>query len=119
MKAILTRQTSRPEADNPNHHIWNNNGTWWCHFTVHHADYTAERVRVSLHTRDQAEARQRRDFIMAGTSSIVATWPQGAVNAARRKSGDDGGGAPDCRPIAVPADDVSDVPPRRHAGAHF
>lgn len=119
MKAILTKKTNRPEADNPDHHIWNNNGTWWCHFTVHHADYTAERVRVSLHTRDLMEARQRRDFIMAGTSSIVAKLPQGTINGARRKSGDDGGGAPGCHPSAAPATAVSDVPRLRHAGAHF
>lgn len=119
MKDILTQQTSRPEAGNPDHHIWNNNGTWWCHFTVHHADYTAERVRVSLHTRDLTEARQRRDFIMAGTGAIVAKLPRGAVNGARRKSGGGDDGAPGCRPNAVPADDVSVVPPLRHAGAHF
>lgn len=60
---------------NPDHHIWNNNGTWWCHFTVHNPDYTKERVRVSLHTKDRVEARQRRDFIMRGTSAIVTTLP--------------------------------------------
>jgi len=60
---------------NPDHHIWNNNGTWWCHFTVHNPDHTKERVRVSLHTKDRDEARERRDFIMRGTSAIVATLP--------------------------------------------
>ena len=25
---------------NPDHNIWNNNGTWWLHATVHHPDYT-------------------------------------------------------------------------------
>lgn len=58
---------------NLDHHIWNNNGTWWAHFTVHHPDHTKERVRVSLHTKDRNEARRRRDFIMRGTASIVAT----------------------------------------------
>lgn len=58
---------------NPDHNIWNNNGTFWCHFTVHNPDYTKERVRVSLHTKDRDEARQRRDFIMRGTSAIVTT----------------------------------------------
>lgn len=61
---------------NPDHHIWNNNGTWWCHFTVHNPDHTKERVRVSLHTKNRDEARQRRDFIMRGTSAIVATLPR-------------------------------------------
>lgn len=118
MKAILTQPTSRLEADNPDHHIWNNNGTWWCHFTLHHADYTAERVRVSLHTRDLVEARRRRDFIMAGTSSIVSKLPKGSINAAREKSVVVADGAPGFRPIAVQVDDVSVSPPLRHAGAH-
>ena len=60
---------------NPDHHIWNNNGTFWCHFTVHNPDYTKERVRVSLRTKDRNEARQRRDFIMRGTSAIVTMLP--------------------------------------------
>lgn len=50
---------------NPNHHLWNNRGTWWCHFTIHRADYTAERIRVSLRTRDLEEARERRDELFA------------------------------------------------------
>jgi hypothetical protein len=58
---------------NPDHHIWNNNGTWWCHFTVHNPDYTKERVRVSLHTKDRHEARRRRDFIMRGSAAIAGS----------------------------------------------
>jgi len=48
-----------------NHHIWNNNGTWWVHYTVHLPDYTARRVRRSLRTRDPAEARRLRDELLA------------------------------------------------------
>ncbi len=44
-----------------NHHLWNNNGTWWLHYTVHLPDYTHARIRRSLKTRDVQEARQRRD----------------------------------------------------------
>lgn len=33
---------------NLNHHLWNNNGTWWCHYTVHTADYQKLPVRRSL-----------------------------------------------------------------------
>lgn len=47
-----------------NHHIWNNNGTWWVHYTVHLSDYTARRVRQSLRTRNVAEARRRRDELL-------------------------------------------------------
>ena len=53
----------RINRSNPNHHLWNNNGKWWCHLTTHNPDYTAERHRVPLHTRDLAEARIRRDAL--------------------------------------------------------
>ena len=55
----------RVDGTNRFHHLWNNNGTWWCHFTVHKADYTAERVRVSLKTGDAEEACRRRDRLFA------------------------------------------------------
>jgi len=55
----------RVDDGNPNHHLWNNRGTWWCHFTLHKPDYTAERVRVSLKTRDLDLARIRRDTLLA------------------------------------------------------
>jgi len=54
---------------NPNHHLWNNRGTWWCHFTIHREDYTAERVRVSLKTKDVEIARSRRDELFAAKFS--------------------------------------------------
>lgn len=56
---------SRGGKDNPDHHLWNNRGTWWCHFTLHRPDYTSERIRVSLKTRDLIIARQRRDELLA------------------------------------------------------
>ena len=55
----------RVNRKNTNHHIWNNNGKWWCHFTVHKPNYTSERHRISLHTHDVREARQLRDIILA------------------------------------------------------
>ena len=55
---------TRSNPENLNHHLWNNRGTWWVHFTVHRDDYTAERVRVSLRTRDVEEARRRRDEVL-------------------------------------------------------
>ena len=57
--------SARTSLENPDHHLWNNRGTWWCHFTLHRADYTAERVRVSLRTRDVTVARGRRDELLA------------------------------------------------------
>ena len=53
----------RVNSANPDHHLWNNNGTWWCHFTVHESDHTKERVRISLKTADLKEARRRRDHV--------------------------------------------------------
>lgn len=55
---------TRIDRGNPDHHLWNNRGTWWCHFTLHRPDYTAERVRVSLRTREVGEARLRRDELL-------------------------------------------------------
>jgi len=59
------RLAVRVDRSNPDHHLWNNRGTWWCHFTLHRPDYTAQRVRVSLKTRDRREARARRDELLA------------------------------------------------------
>lgn len=57
---------------NPNHNIWNNNGTFWCHYTVHHADHTKQRIRVSLGTKDIEIARALRDLIMGGQHFVAA-----------------------------------------------
>ena len=51
----------RVDQQNPLHHLWNNNGTWWCHLTVHSTDNRKERVRLSLKTRDVEVAKARRD----------------------------------------------------------
>ena len=55
----------RVNRNNPNHHLWNNNGKWWCHLTVHNSDYTSERKRIPLYTRDIKSARIRRDELIA------------------------------------------------------
>lgn len=71
----MTKTAAAPA--NQNHHLWNNNGTYWCHFTVHPADYTKRRVRVSLHTSDLVEARRRRDALLASVPMIVNRTPRG------------------------------------------
>lgn len=48
---------------NPDHHIWDNNGVWWCHLTVHQTGYRKARIRVSLGTKCREEARLRRDIL--------------------------------------------------------
>lgn len=51
---------------NPDHHLWNNNGTWWCHYTVHPTPFTTQRMRASLGTKDKLQARVRRDQVLFG-----------------------------------------------------
>jgi hypothetical protein len=48
-------------ADNPNHHLWNNHGTWFLHYTAYPTPFTKERIRRSLGTKDVLAARSRRD----------------------------------------------------------
>lgn len=55
----------RTNEANPNHHLWNNHGTWWCHFTLHENGLTKHRQRLSLRTGDLEQARQRRDELLA------------------------------------------------------
>ena len=57
---------------NPDHNIWNNNGTWWCRYAVHNDNRTKDLVRASLGTKDVAIARALRDFIMDDTQKIAA-----------------------------------------------
>lgn len=54
----------RIHTDNPDHHLWNNNGTFWCHYTVHLPDYTKQRIRHSLGTNNRRRARQLRDRLL-------------------------------------------------------
>ena len=62
---------------NPDHNIWNNNGTYWCHYTVHGPNNTAQRVRVSLETKDREEARKRRDDLLKNATNLSTKvpWP--------------------------------------------
>jgi len=55
----------RQKNDGPNHHLWNNHGTWWLHVTFHLPDGTAKRHRTNLKTRSLAEARGKRDRLIA------------------------------------------------------
>jgi hypothetical protein len=54
----------RLNPDNPDHHLWNNNGTWFVHYTIHPTPFTKQRLRVSLGTKDLVEARLRRDQLL-------------------------------------------------------
>ena len=41
----------RTDKRNPNHHLWNNNGTWYIAYTALTSPVTTERIRRSLRTR--------------------------------------------------------------------
>ena len=64
--AAPTRPSIRISADNSNHHLWNNHGTWFVHYTIHPTPLTKERIRRSLGTKDLSTARRRRDRCFAG-----------------------------------------------------
>ncbi len=55
----------RVSAGNPNHHLWNNHGTWFLHYTIHPTPFTKQRVRRSLGTPSLETARDRRDAFFA------------------------------------------------------
>lgn len=59
------RASVRVRLSNQNHHLWNNNGTWYLHYTMHPTPFTKSRVRVSLGTKSVEVARVRRDEILA------------------------------------------------------
>ena len=46
---------------NLDHHLYNNNGVWWLHYTSYPTPATSKRIRRSLRTRDVTLARSRRD----------------------------------------------------------
>ena len=61
-----------------NHHIWDNNGTWWCHLSLARRTGRAKRIRFSLRTDNVGEARKRRDLIMnaseAKAKALIKSW---------------------------------------------
>ncbi len=61
MSNIITLASLRISEENPNHHLWNNNGTWFLHYTIYPTPFTKERIRRSLGTKDVKIARDRRD----------------------------------------------------------
>jgi hypothetical protein len=63
-RIVSSNLSIRIDAGNLNHHLWNNHGTWWVHYTVHPTPHTKRRVRMSLRTRDVRRARKRRDVLL-------------------------------------------------------
>jgi hypothetical protein len=56
----LGHLSSRSTHSGSGHNLWNNNGTWWVHYTLHF-DCRKRRIRRSLKTRSLDEAIRRRD----------------------------------------------------------
>lgn len=65
----LVSLSIRIDPANPDHHLWDNHGTWWCHYTLHR-DSRKQRVRVSLETSVLEEPRRRRDALFAALESL-------------------------------------------------
>lgn len=58
-------------GDNPRHHLWNNNGIWWVHFTISPTPQTTQRVRRSLRTKVLSEAQRRRDRFLQLSGQLI------------------------------------------------
>ena len=69
----LETPSIRVLAHNPDHHLWNNNGTWFLHYTVYPTPFTKERIRRSLGTKDVNLARERRDQFFAHLAKQSST----------------------------------------------
>jgi len=69
--AIRHSLAIRLNPDNPDHHLWNNNGTWFVYYTIHPTPFTKQRVRASLGTEDRLQARLRRDQVLVGGRRVL------------------------------------------------
>lgn len=67
--------SARINVRNTLHHLWRNNGTWWCYFTLH-CEHRKRRVRRSLETHDVVEAIARRDQLLARLTSDGEDFPE-------------------------------------------
>jgi hypothetical protein len=72
MNQLTTLPGIRVRSENENHHLWNNHGTWFLHYTVHPTPFTKERIRRSLGTKEVNVARERRDTFFAQLASEAA-----------------------------------------------
>ena len=59
-----TTAAIRVNLTNPRHHLWNNNGTWFVHYTAYPTPLTKQRFRVSLGTKRIDEAQRKRDRLL-------------------------------------------------------
>ena len=65
MEILKNKHASvRIGSSNPDHHLYNNNGVWWLHYTSYPTPATSKRIRRSLKTQEVTLARQQRDTIL-------------------------------------------------------
>jgi hypothetical protein len=62
--AMSQKLSVRIDATNENHHLWNNHGVWWIHYTIYPTPWTQRRVRRNLKARAVEEARRLRDAVL-------------------------------------------------------
>lgn len=84
--AGFPKLSTRMQANSggPNHHLFNNNGTWFIHYTLFPDPFTKQRVRASLKTACVQEARHRRDHFLAqlpGGQDILRMFNRASVAA--------------------------------------
>jgi hypothetical protein len=72
MTSLAKLPSLRVDAENPNHHLWDNHGTWFLHYTIHPTPFTKERIRRSLGTKDVRIARERRDNFFSTLANAAA-----------------------------------------------
>ena len=71
----------RVRKNNPDHHLFNNHGTWWCHFWAIADGIRQQRFRVNLHTSSRAEARaQRNNLLREGWQAHIENKVKGGVH---------------------------------------
>jgi hypothetical protein len=78
----------RLDCRNPLHHLWNNNGTWWVHYTLHFGN-RKRRIRRSLKTSDLLVAIARRDALFARLAIEGEDVPERRAQRDRRDAEDE------------------------------
>ena len=76
---------------NARHHLWNNNGTWFVHYTVYPSPITARRIRRSLNTKSLRLAMQRRDQILSQKNVSRPASPPREPESAEKRNAEKGG----------------------------
>jgi len=72
------RLIMRGDRTSPRHHIWPNNGTWFCHCSIAFPEAKTEKVerfRFSLQTADENEAGRRRDLAIPEVVQLLQFTP--------------------------------------------